>query len=140
MTRAGKTVFDQTKKLRGGGTGGLAKEELAKKVCGGNNLNNAGGKSKTAAATGGNSSFITGATASDFFSVFFPAAMALQSGHGCSPSKVLETAVVRVSLRKLLASIVVHATVCSAAQCAPVVNTSVSTTRHFPKRASTATN
>lgn len=67
-------------------------------------------------ATGGNSNFNFSTVASDLFSDFFPAVMALHNGHGCSPSKVFETASEKDSLPKLAASIVVHARVCSAAQ------------------------
>lgn len=88
-------------------------------------------------ATGGNSIFIVGETVSDFFSDFLPVAMALHSGQGCSPSKVWETASDTDCVRRLFASIVVHATVWSAAQCMPVVNTSAATTRYFLLRANT---
>jgi len=91
-------------------------------------------------ATGGNSIFNTGETASDFFSAFLAAAMALHRQHGCWPSKVLPTASENESQRKLFASIVVHATVCSAAQCRPVARTRAVTTRNFPQRADTVTN
>jgi len=89
-------------------------------------------------AAGGNSIFKTGAMASDFFSDLFPTAIALHSRQGCLPSKVWDTASVSDCwLARLDASIVVHATVCSAAQCHPVESTSARTTRHFPKRATT---
>ena len=140
-TLAGITAWDQTEKFRGGGSGGLPVKQTAKRLSAWKVLNILGATSTNLSATGGYSIFNLSVRASDFFSDFFPAAIALHRGQGCSPSKVCETASVSDCwLTKLAASIVVHATVCSAAQCAPVVNTSVSTTRHFPKRASTATN
>lgn len=86
---------------------------------------------------GGYSIFKAGATASVFCWDFLAAAMARQIGQGCSPSKVCETASETVCVQRLPASIVVHATVCSAAQCRPVVKTSATTTRNFPQRANT---
>ena len=130
--------MNQTKNPRGGGSGGLGKKFLAKKWDCGCNANCAGGNKIIFPATGGNSSFKFVATAADFFSEFFAAAMALHNGQRCRPSNVSDTASVSDCwLERLAASIVVHATVCSAAQCAPVVTTSAATTKNFPKRAST---
>jgi hypothetical protein len=78
----------------------------------------------------------TDATA-DFFSDFLAAAMALHRQQGCLPSNVLETAWEKDPHRRLLASIVVHATVCSAAHCSPVTSTRAMTTVIFPQRRST---
>lgn len=88
-------------------------------------------------AAGGYSSFCTCVKKTDFRSDFFPAAMALHNGQGCSPSKVFETASVTDWLQRLFASIVVQAMVCSVAQCKPVAKTSARTTRNFPQRANT---
>jgi len=90
-----------------------------------------------ASAAGGNSIFNTDETASDFFCDFLAAAMALHRQQGCLPSNVLLTASDNESLHRLRASIVVQATVCKAAQCAPVENTSAKTTNNLPQRAIT---
>ena len=67
--------------------------------------------------------------------------MALHKQHGCRPSNVCFTASARECVRKLSASIVVHATDCSAAHGAPVIATSSSTiTPHFPSRTNTREN
>ena len=127
------------KKLRGGGTGGFWKVESAENSVGEKTRKYFGGTRANFSAPGGNSIFNAATTASDFFSDFLAAAMALHNGQGCSPSNVFETASETDSVQRLSASIVVHATVCSAAQCAPVVRTSAATTRNFPQRASTTT-
>ncbi len=87
--------------------------------------------------TGGNSIFNVGVVAADLCADFFPAARALHNGHGCSPSNASLTASATELVVRLAASIVVHATVCSAAQCAPVVKTRARTTRNFPLRVNT---
>jgi hypothetical protein len=130
-------IRNQTKKRRGGGSGGGEENKSAKKLCCGSSSNCAGGNKFIFPATGGYSIFKDGATASDFFSAFLAAAMALHMQHGCSPSKVSETDLEKDSLVRLAASIVVHATVCSAAQCAPVVRTSTVTIKTFRQRANT---
>jgi serine protease inhibitor len=63
--------------------------------------------------------------------------MALQSGQGCLPSKVRDTAWLTEPQLKFSASIVVQATDCSKAQCAPVVATSVTIIAILAKRANT---
>ena len=63
--------------------------------------------------------------------------MALHNGQGWLQSNVLETALEKFSVVRFAASIVVQATVCSAAQCRPVVKTSANTIRNFPLRAIT---
>ena len=92
------------------------------------------------AATGGNSFFTVDETDSDFFSDFFAAAMARQSGQRCFPSKVSDTASEMECDGRLLASIVVPAMVCSSAQCAPSVVTSAKTRQIFPMRTNTPIN
>jgi len=129
--------MNQTQKLRGGGTGGSQDRESAKAFFSGSRANRPGGNSVVWPATGGNSLFNADATASDFFCSCLAAAMALHRQHGCAPSKVLLTACDKDSLQRLLASIVVHATVCRAAQCRPVVNTRAATTANFPQRTNT---
>ena len=129
--------MNQAKSPRGGGTGGFGKDESAENSAGEKAEVGAGEMSTNFSGAGGNSIFNVGETASDFFSDFFPAAMALHSGQGCLPSNVLETASVTDCVQRLFASIVVHATVCSAAQCAPVERTSAAITRNFPQRANT---
>ena len=88
-------------------------------------------------ATGGNSIFKLEETASDFFSDFLAAAMALHMQQGCLPSKVSDIASDTECVRRFEASMVAHATVCSAVQCSPVVKTSANTTSIFPQRTST---
>src|ERR1700690_1811598 len=66
--------------------------------------------------------------------------MALHRQQGCRPSKVQATASMTECVRRLSASIVVHATVCSAAQCAPVDTTSATITQPLPNRANTTAN
>lgn len=88
-------------------------------------------------ATGGKTIFNTGETASDFFPDFLAAAMALHRQHGCLPSNVLQTACETHSQRRLVASIAVQATVCSATQCRPVAKTRANTTKNFTQRANT---
>src|SRR5208283_2737773 len=109
---------------RGGGGGGFGKEESAENSASENAETGLGEISVNFSATGGNSIFKVAETASDFVSAFLAAAMALHSGQGCWPSKVSETASVTDCVQRFFASIVVHATVCSAAQCAPVARTS----------------
>ena len=87
----------------------------------------------------GNSNFCSCGVESFFFSDFLPAAMALQSGQGCWPSKVRDTAWLTEPQLKFSASIVVQATDCSKAQCAPVVATSVAIITILAKRANTVT-
>ena len=55
---------------------------------------------------------------------FLPAAMALQRQQGWLPSKVRASAWQTEPCLKLSASMAVQATVCSNAQCAPIVTTS----------------
>jgi hypothetical protein len=132
--------MNQTGKLRGGGTGGFKERESARAFCSGNISNRVGETKIIFPATGGNSIFNTGETASFFFWDFLAAAMALHRQHGCFPSKVLSTAWENESQRRLVASMVVHATVCSAAQCSPVASTRAVTTRNLPMRANTRIN
>ena len=63
--------------------------------------------------------------------------MALQIGQGYWPSNVRATDSESECVRRLSASIVVHATVCSSAQCAPSVATSEMTTKILPSRTNT---
>ena len=124
--------------IRGGGNGGLEEMESAEKNSSATNSKSVGARTTKDSATSGNSSFNFSVSASDFCSDCFPALMALHNGQGCSPSNVCETASVRDCwLERLAASIVLHATVCSAAQCRPVARTSARTTRNFPQRTNT---
>ena len=138
-TLAGKSAKDQTKESRGGGTGGWEKDESAENFTSSKVKNGFGAKRVNLSAPGGNSIFNVGETDSDCFSDFLPVAVALHSGQGCSPSKVWETASDTDCVRRLFASIVVQAMVCSAAQCSPVVRTRTMTTRNFFRRATTGT-
>ena len=131
--------MNQTVAARGGGTGGLLAMRFAEQSAAEQAERGWGANSLNGSVTGGNSIFNVVATAADFFSEFFAAAMARHNGHRCRPSKVCATASVTEWDRRLPASMVVHATVCSAAQCAPVVRTSASTTAIFPTRANTGT-
>ena len=71
-----------------------------------------------------NSSFLTGAGQSDFFSAFLLAEITLQSLQGCAPSKVRATACSNEFDRRLLASMLVQARVWSKAQCPPTATMS----------------
>jgi len=135
--RHGKPQLNQAKSLRGGCSSGGEMKESAKWSCSGKTSNDAGEIKTIRPVAGGNSIFKIGATAADFCSDCLPTLMALQRQQGCSPSNVSETAWVKDCERRLFASIVVQATVCSAAQCAPVVDTSAVTTRNFARRANT---
>ncbi len=137
MTLARKTVRGQTKQTRGGGSGGFWKIESAESSASEKARTGSGETRTNFSGAGGNSIFKAAETASDFLSDFLAAAMALQSGQRCLPSKVAETASETDCVRRLFASIVVHATVCSAAQCTPVIRTSATTTNNFPQRANT---
>jgi len=83
---------------------------------------------------GGNSNFCVCKVNSFFLSDFLPVAMALQIGQGYLPSNVRVTDSAKECVRKLSASIVVHATVCSSAQCKPSVAASAMTTEILPIR------
>ena len=102
--------MNQAKKFRGGGSGGLEKNDSAEKFSAATRLKITGANNWKFRAIGGYSSLVLPKVKSDFFSDFFPAAIALHNGQGCSPSKVWETAVENDSQLKLAASIVVHAT------------------------------
>ena len=131
--------MNQTAAARGGGTGGLSEMRSAAQSAAEKAERGWGANSLNGSATVGNSIFKTGETAADFCSEFLAVAMARHNGHRCRPSKVCATASVTEWDRRLPASIVVHAMVCSAAQCAPVVRTSANTTTVLPIRANTGT-
>ncbi len=119
--------MNQAGKFRGGGSGGLEKTNSAGKFSVATRLKLTGANSRKFRAIGGYSSLVLFRLRSDFFSDFFPAAIVLHKQQGCCPSKVLEIAVEKFSQLKLAASIVVHATDCSNAQCRPNERTSTST-------------
>jgi hypothetical protein len=127
----------QTEKFRGGGTGGLENNEATGDSVSLKTEMVFGEIKVKPSATGRNSIFKVVVRASDFFSDFLAAAMALHKGQRCFPSKVSETASETDCVRKFVASIVAQATVCRAVQCNPVVKTSKTTTKIFPQRADT---
>ncbi len=88
-------------------------------------------------AVGGNSIFSVREVNSFFCCDFRLAAMALHKGQRCWPSNVWETAWEKDSLPRLAASIVVHATVCNAAQCRPVERTKAAITKILAGRKNT---
>lgn len=137
LTQTKTTEWNQARSNRGGGSGGLRESDRGKKSICGSQANSVGGNKLIFDASSGNSSFSTGATASESFWAFLAAAIALHMQQGCSPSNVSETASVSECVRRLLASIVAQATVCNAAQCRPVVWTSRTTTINLPGRANT---
>src|SRR6202044_1564856 len=87
----------------------------------------AGAVSTKSAGAGGNSNDLKLGVHSLFFSDFLPAAMALQRGQGCLPSKVRVTAWAMESRLKLPASMVVHASDWKTIQCSPMEQASAET-------------
>lgn len=83
---------------------------------GGGDSNCDGAGNAGLAVARGNSNFCSCREESFFFSDFLPAAMALQMGQGCLPSKVSDIAWPTEPQLKFSASIVVQATDCSKAQ------------------------
>jgi hypothetical protein len=104
-----KTALDYAAERRGGGTGGLLGNKDAKIWTAGNTLMVLGEMRTNFSPVGGNSNLKLGEYDSDFFSDFFPAAMALQRGQGCLPSKVLHKAAETESVCRFSAIIAVHA-------------------------------
>jgi len=127
--------WNYASQMRGGGTGGFGKDAAAERSASEKAESGLGEIKMNLSATGGNSILRLEETASDFFSDFLAAAMALHMQQGCRPSKVSDIASDMECVRRFEASMVAHATVCSAVQCSPVVKTSAKTMRHFPPRA-----
>ena len=138
--RATKSATSQAREFLGGGVGGRRGSTFANMSARGNILNEDGATRTGVSGNGGNSKLDTGGANSDLRSEFLPAAMALHKQQGCRPSNVRLTASATECVRKLSASMAVHATVCSAAQCAPVEITSATITHPLPKRANTTAN
>jgi hypothetical protein len=132
--------LNQTKNPRGGGVSGFGMKDSAKKFTCGKSWKFEGAIKTRFALAGGNSSFCIFNVNSFCFSDFFPAAIALQIGQGYLPSNVRATDSESECVRRLSASIVVHATVCSSVQCAPSVATRAMITNIFPNRTNTGTN
>lgn len=130
-------LLDQTKNGRGGCSNGFWEIWFAKQSLVGKSSNFDGTIKTTFFAAGGNSSFSVSEANSFFCCVFLVAAMALHKGQRCWPSNVSETAWEKDSLPRLAASIVVQATVCSAAQCSPVERTKAAMTIILPGRENT---
>lgn len=132
--RATNTARCQTGRTRGGGVGGGRAGDSAKVswvFC----IAKAVGANKTSlGASGGNSIFFRETGNSDFFSAFLAAQIAQHSLQGCCPSNVCFTAVEKFSDRMFSASIVVHATDCSNAQCPPVLTSSTTIRSRLPIR------
>lgn len=63
-----------------------------------------------------------------FLSACLPEEIALHRPQGCQPSNVLVTATLNKLARRFVASMLVHGTVCSTAQCPPGAATSAMTT------------
>lgn len=80
--------LNQAKKQRGGGSGGLRKIDSAEDFLTAIRLNRAGGNNQEFRADAKYSNLALLRSASDFFSDFFPAAIALHMQQGCLPSKV----------------------------------------------------
>jgi len=80
------------------------------------------------------SNFLRGRRAWDFFSAFFPSAIALQRAQGCFPSKVRCSATGKDDLQRLPTSIVVQAIGCRKPQCRPIEQASAAAINTLGKR------
>ncbi len=124
------------KNRRGGGVSGFCVSDSRQAVSE-ETASSLDGASKTMAPLKGGNSNLWDWLNEFFRSDCLPAAMARQSGQGCRPSKVLATASCKELCWRLLASMVVQATVWSKAHCPPRTEISASETKTLPKRANT---
>ena len=124
----------QTKKQRGGGVGGSWKRDFAEDSACGRSSKCDGAIRTIFSLVGGNSSFRSCSVNSLFCCDFLAATMALQMGQGYLPSKVRVTDSDKECVRRLSASMVVHATVWSSAQCSPSMVASAATRSNLPVR------
>jgi len=113
---------------RGGGVGGWKFRGSANAPATARRKKRTGKTITKTATSGGYSNFCFCSGISDFFSVFFPAAIALHKQQGCLPSKVLPTAAATESVVRLPTSMPVHATVCNMTK-GPAVATNIATIR-----------
>ena len=121
----------------GGGVGGLCASSRIVEVSVGRSVKCVGALNTKAASLPINSNFFSDVEKSDFFSDFFAAAICLQIGQGCWPSKVFDKASPIESVRRFSAIIVVQARPCSAAQCPPITQINAKVVKTLPSRLST---
>jgi hypothetical protein len=118
--------------IRGGGVGGGLKNDLKLRVDGVRRLQATAGGSTGRGGLGKNSNRFSSNGKDVVRSDLFPAAICLQRGHGCFPSKVRLNATGREVTRRLSASIVVQAMDCSTSQCDPIAPRSATTIINWP--------
>ena len=106
--------------LRGGGTGGHSARGVPSANREGKITGSDGGAIAMIRRSQSRSTFTFSGAFSGCCSCCFPAVMRLQRSHGCAPSRVVCTAVVKESARVRSMIIRVHATDCSNAQCPPM--------------------
>ena len=115
-----------------GGAGGWLDKLSSEKARSGSRKKSCGGLKTKTGCSETNSIFCNGIGNSDFCSDFLPSLMALQRRQGCWPSKVFSKDSVTEAARRFPASMFVHATVCSTAQCPPTAATSATISSTWP--------